>query len=62
MDMKMHEKSEQILKSDQPTVYTDSHGNVNYKEVVRSMVYLPFVQTDESGKGNWCIKEYEPKI
>ena len=47
MDMKLHDKSEQILKSDQPTIYTDSKGNVNYKEVVRSMIYLPFIQTDE---------------
>jgi hypothetical protein len=41
MDMKLHERSEQILKSDLPTVYTDSKGNVNYKDVVRSMVYMP---------------------
>ena len=47
MDMKLHDKSEQILKSDQHTIYTDSKGNVNYKEVVRSMIYLPFIQTDE---------------
>ena len=47
MDMKLQEKSEQILKSDQPTIYTDSKGKVYYKEMVRSMVYLPFVQTDE---------------